>query len=114
MRKEEVKGGRSGVGRGRGPVEHVLPGGIGTYSISYFNQQRVSKVPEGALFSASAETSSSISNCNSFTLWDESAVKKGKTGKENIVAAETYVQRGSSFIFTHKFISSSNKINEVI
>ncbi|KAL8474791.1 hypothetical protein ACS0TY_031286 [Phlomoides rotata] len=78
-RKEEVvKGGRSGVGRG--PVEHVLPGGIGTYSISYFNQQRV----EGALFSA--ETSSSISNCSSFTLWDESALKKGKTGKEkNIV-----------------------------
>lgn len=96
-RKEEVK---SGVGRG--PVEHVLPGGVGTYSISYFNQQRVSK-PEGAsLFSASAETSSSISNCSSFTLWDESALKKGKTGKENIaVAAETYVHshRGPFTLF---------------
>ncbi|KAL2479112.1 Transcription factor BIM1 [Forsythia ovata] len=33
-------------------VEHILPGGIGTYSISYFNQ-RVLK-PEGSLFMAQA------------------------------------------------------------
>lgn len=75
-------------------VEHILPGGIGTYSIShvsYFNQ-KVPK-PEGAMFSAAAQTSSTErndenSNCSSytgsgFTLWEESAVKKGKTRKEN-------------------------------
>lgn len=78
------------------PVEHVLPGGIGTYSIShvsYFNQiQRVPK-PEGMVFSV-AQTSSTDrndenSNCSSYTgsgfsLWEEPAVKKGKTGKENM------------------------------
>ncbi|KAK4383338.1 Transcription factor BIM1 [Sesamum angolense] len=79
-------------------VEHILPGGIGTYSISYFNQ-RVLK-PDGNLFTA--QTSSTTrndenSNCSSysgggFTLWDESAVKMGKTGKENIVA-ERHVLR---------------------
>ncbi|KAL0380646.1 UNVERIFIED_CONTAM: Transcription factor BIM1 [Sesamum angustifolium] len=79
-------------------VEHILPGGIGTYSISYFNQ-RVLK-PDGNLFTA--QTSSTTrndenSNCSSysgggFTLWDESAFKKGKTGKENIVA-ERHVLR---------------------
>lgn len=75
-------------------VEHILPGGIGTYSIShvsYFNQ-RVPK-PEGAMFAVAQATSSDKndenSNCSSytgsgFTLWDESALKKGKTGKENL------------------------------
>ncbi|KAK9278712.1 hypothetical protein L1049_028287 [Liquidambar formosana] len=74
-------------------VEHVLPGGIGTYSIShisYFNQ-RVPK-PEGAIFTvaqaSSNERNDENSNCSSysgsgFTLWEESVVKKGKTGKEN-------------------------------
>ncbi|KAL2234889.1 UNVERIFIED_CONTAM: Transcription factor BIM1 [Sesamum indicum] len=79
-------------------VEHILPGGIGTYSISYFNQR--AQKPEGNLFTA--QTSSTTrndenSNCSSysgggFTLWDESAIKKGKTGKENIVA-ERHVLR---------------------
>ena len=77
------------------PVEHVLPGGIGTYSIShmpYFNPIRAPK-PEGTVFTA-AQTSSTDRNdenshCSSytgsgFTLWEESAVKKGKTGKENM------------------------------
>ncbi|XP_024024836.1 transcription factor BIM1 isoform X1 [Morus notabilis] len=77
------------------PVEHVLPGGIGTYSIShisnYFNQ-RVPK-PEGMVFTAaqasSTDRNDENSNCSSytgsgFTLWEESAVKKGKTGKENM------------------------------
>ncbi|KAJ0048317.1 hypothetical protein Pint_16309 [Pistacia integerrima] len=74
-------------------VEHILPGGIGTYSIShisYFNQ-KVPK-PEGSIFTvaraSSSERNDENSNCSSytgsgFTLWEESAVKKGKTGKEN-------------------------------
>lgn len=76
-------------------VAHLLPGGIGTYSIShvsYFNQ-RVPK-PEGNAFTAAQTTSTDRndenSNCSSysgsvFTLWEESAVKKGETGKENMV-----------------------------
>ncbi|KAL7153043.1 hypothetical protein ABFS83_04G138600 [Erythranthe nasuta] len=79
-------------------VEHLLPGGIGTYSISYFNQ-RVLK-PDGSLFTAQAintTTNDENSNCSSytgggFTLWDESAVKKGKTGKENISAERHILQ----------------------
>ncbi|XP_061355213.1 transcription factor BIM1 isoform X2 [Gastrolobium bilobum] len=76
-------------------VEHLLPGGIGTYSIShisYFNDnQRVHK-PEASLFTGRQATSTDRnddnSNCSSytssgFTLWEESAAKKGKTGKEN-------------------------------
>ncbi|XP_062027931.1 transcription factor BIM1 [Rosa rugosa] len=78
-------------------VEHILPGGIGTYSIShisYFNQ-RVPK-PEENVFPVAPQASSTHerndenSNCSSyagsgFTLWDESAAMKGKTGKENVV-----------------------------
>ncbi|KAK9926176.1 hypothetical protein M0R45_023419 [Rubus argutus] len=77
-------------------VEHILPGGIGTYSIShisYFNQ-RVPK-PEENVFPVAPQASSTHerndenSNCSSyagsgFTLWDESAANKGKTGKENV------------------------------
>ncbi|GLU20310.1 hypothetical protein SLE2022_365170 [Rubroshorea leprosula] len=75
-------------------VEHILPGGIGTYSIShisYFNP-RVSK-PEGSTFtvgqgSSTHERNDENSNCSSYTrggfaFWEESASKKGKTGKEN-------------------------------
>ncbi|KAM1340526.1 hypothetical protein ACFX2H_038905 [Malus domestica] len=78
-------------------LEHILPGGIGTYSIShisYFNQ-RVPK-PEGSPVFTVGQASSSErnvdenSNCSSytgsgFTLWEESAKNKGKTGKENVV-----------------------------
>lgn len=73
-------------------IEHLLPGGIGTYSITYFNQ-RFPK-PEGNVYmmaqASSTNTNDENSNCSSyagsgFTLWDESAVKKGKTGKENNV-----------------------------
>ncbi|KAL9337619.1 hypothetical protein Peur_069388 [Populus x canadensis] len=75
-------------------VEHILPGGIGTYSIShvsYFNQ-RVPK-PENTIFSvaqaSSTDKNDENSNCSSysasgFTLWEESTLKKGKTGKENV------------------------------
>ncbi|KAK4370925.1 hypothetical protein RND71_010400 [Anisodus tanguticus] len=70
---------------------HNLPGGIGTYSISYL-QQRVPK-PEANTFvvsqASSADRDDRNSNCSSysgsgFTLWDESAIKRGKTGKENV------------------------------
>ncbi|KAJ8752367.1 hypothetical protein K2173_004003 [Erythroxylum novogranatense] len=75
-------------------AEHILPGGIGTYSIShisYFNQRppkpecMVSTVAEAS----STERNGENSNCSSytgsgFTLWEESASKKGKTGKENV------------------------------
>ncbi|XP_022954410.1 transcription factor BIM1-like [Cucurbita moschata] len=76
-------------------VECVLPGGIGTYNIShisYFNQRGVPK-PEGSVFSAAQASSTDKSDDNSrcsslsgsgFTLWEESAVKKGKTRKENL------------------------------
>ncbi|XP_038678680.1 transcription factor BIM1-like isoform X2 [Tripterygium wilfordii] len=76
-------------------VEHILPGGIGTYSInhiSYYNPKAVPK-PEGTMFDVAHQASSTDkneenSNCSSytgsgFTLWEESSVKKGKTGKEN-------------------------------
>lgn len=102
--KEENKAGMTAAERSPLPappasVEHLLPGGIGTYSISYFNQ-RVLK-PDGSLFTAQAintarndeNSNSSSYTGNGFTLWDESVVKKGKTGKENI-AAERHILQG--------------------
>lgn len=73
-------------------VEHFLPGGIGTFSISqvsYFDQRTLPK-PEGSVFtgarsSSSGERNDENSNGSGFTLWEECAVKKGKTGKENIL-----------------------------
>ncbi|KAE9602235.1 putative transcription factor bHLH family [Lupinus albus] len=79
-------------------VEHLLPGGIGTYSISHiskFNNNQRGPKPEASLFTVhqanSTDRNDENSNCSSytssgFTLWEESAVKKGKTGKENNVA----------------------------
>ncbi|CAN4088320.1 unnamed protein product [Withania somnifera] len=96
LRKEETKVEVATLEKPLPPVaaipagEHILPGGIGTFSISYL-QQRVPK-PEASLFSvaqaSSTDRNDENSNCSSytgsgFTLWDESAVKKGKTGKEN-------------------------------
>ncbi|CAN1796249.1 Transcription factor BIM2, partial [Linum perenne] len=91
-------------------VEHILPGGIGTYSIShisYYNNQRVPK-PEGSVFTAAAQTSSADkneenSNCSSytgsgFTLWEESALKKGKTGKENMTSERSSVARAELIV----------------
>lgn len=77
-------------------VEHVLPGGIGTYSIShisYFNPTRAPK-PEGEMFAvgqgsvSTHDKNDENSNCSSysgsgFALWEESGAKKGGTGKEN-------------------------------
>ncbi|XP_016488746.1 transcription factor BIM1 [Nicotiana tabacum] len=96
LRKDETKVEVVAVEKPQAPVgppsvEHILPGGIGTYSISYLHQ-RVPK-PEASLFAvaqaSSTDRNDENSNCSSytggsgFTLWDESAVKKGKTGKEN-------------------------------
>ncbi|CAN0876978.1 Transcription factor BIM1 [Linum grandiflorum] len=88
-------------------VEHILPGGIGTYSIShisYYNNQRVPK-PEGSVFTAaqtsSADKNEDNSNCSSyttgsgFTLWEESALKKGKTGKENLTERSNVVRESA-------------------
>lgn len=90
------------------PAERLLPGGIGTYSIShisYFNQ-RVPK-PEGSVFpvpqASNTDKSDDNSRCSSvsgsgFTLWEESAVKKGKTRKENL--GEKPSLNGKVFIIT--------------
>ncbi|KAM7280924.1 hypothetical protein ACFE04_008058 [Oxalis oulophora] len=88
--------------------EHVLPGGIGTYSIShisYINNIHQSIKPEGSMYghqqqqhvqasSTSERINDEHSNCSSyntgsqgFALWEESVAnnkKKGKTGKENL------------------------------
>ncbi|XP_059299828.1 transcription factor BIM1-like isoform X1 [Lycium ferocissimum] len=82
-------------------AEHILPGGIGTYSISYL-QQRVPK-PEADTFAVTQASSTDRddrnSNCSSysgsgFTLWNESAIKKGKTGKENFTGDRHVVRAG--------------------
>lgn len=78
-------------------VEHILPGGIGTYTISHissYSNQRVPKAEGGGVFTvaqtSSGERNEEHSNCSSytgsgFTLWEESSmVNKGKTGKENV------------------------------
>ncbi|KAF3636229.1 putative transcription factor BIM1-like isoform X2 [Capsicum annuum] len=80
-------------------AEHILPGGIGTYSISYL-QQRVPK-PEASTFAitqaSSTDRDDRNSNCSSysgsgFTLWNESTMKNGKTVKENL-AGDRHVIR---------------------
>lgn len=80
-------------------AEHILPGGIGTYSISY-SQQRVPK-PEANTFAVTQTSSTDRddrnSNCSSYSgsglaLWNESAMKKGKTGKDNL-AGDRHVIR---------------------
>lgn len=80
-------------------VEHVLPGGIGTYSIShisYFNPR--APKPEGEIFATARGSLSNGENSNGssysgsgFCLWEESAAKMGQTGKEN--AAESAIVR---------------------
>ncbi|KAL3512402.1 hypothetical protein ACH5RR_025119 [Cinchona calisaya] len=97
-------------------VEHLLPGGIGTYSITYFNQ-RFPK-PEGgsAYMMAQSSTANNIndenSNCSSytgsgFTLWDESAVKKGKTGKENNAEDRTVLREAGANVGAGQWRTSS-------
>ncbi|KAG9152047.1 hypothetical protein Leryth_023878 [Lithospermum erythrorhizon] len=83
-------------------VTHILPGGIGTYSISYYEQREPRQ--EGSFSTvaqaSSAERNDENSNCSSysgsgFTLFEESAAKKGKTGKENIVGERHDIREAS-------------------
>ncbi|CAI0431762.1 unnamed protein product [Linum tenue] len=66
-------------------VEHTLPGGIGTYTInhvSHFNNPQTTTT----VVDTNDETSNSTcytGTGSGFTLWDETALNKGKTGKEN-------------------------------
>ncbi|XP_058228017.1 transcription factor BIM1 isoform X3 [Rhododendron vialii] len=83
--------------------EHLLPGGIGTYSIShisnYFNQTVLKPEGAAAVFTVAQSSStdrneensnsSSFNTGSGFTLWEESAVKKGKTGKENVASGDS-------------------------
>ena len=100
VKKEEEEEILSVVQKQRPPsVEHLLPGGIGTYSISHIsyvnnnnnNNQRVPKPETSSLYgrqATSTDRNEENSNCSSytssgFTLWEESSGKRGKTGKEN-------------------------------
>ncbi|KAF7806297.1 transcription factor BIM1 isoform X1 [Senna tora] len=91
-------------------VEHILPGGIGTYSIShisYFSNHRIPKPEASSPFTVpshhepSKDRNEDSSNCTSYTssgfnLWEESAVKKGKTGKENDAAEKSTVPESAA------------------
>ncbi|GKA76044.1 transcription factor BIM1 isoform X1 [Tanacetum coccineum] len=98
--------------------EHILPGGMGTYSISHIphiNQtQKVSK-PEGIVISAAQSSSSNNndenSNCSSytgsgFTLWEESNANKGKTRKENNIAGNRHTMRDGGIKFGVPWMTS--------
>ncbi|KAI4329660.1 hypothetical protein MLD38_028021 [Melastoma candidum] len=81
------------------PMEHALPGGIGTYTISHIpcftdkppaSKPETTASPPFTVVQASStdrtdDNSNSCSYTNSgFTLWDEPPGKKGRTGKENV------------------------------
>lgn len=95
---EEVSGGLSSAEKPSTSVEHLLPGGVGTYTISHISyaNNKVPK-PETTAFSVpqtSSTTDRNDDNSNGssytnsgFTLWEESAAKRGKTGKENLQIA---------------------------
>lgn len=94
-------------------VEHLLPGGIGTYSISHINScvnnnQRIPKPEASSLFTVhqatSADRNDDNSNCSShtssgFTLWEESEIRKGKTGKENNVGDKPIIGGNHEIFF---------------
>ncbi|KAK4744158.1 hypothetical protein SAY87_010470 [Trapa incisa] len=99
--------------------EHLLPGGIGTYSISHISHlnQRTLK-PHVTLFpvaqtSSTTERNDDNSNCSSyanssFILWDESTAKKGKTRKENAQTKESAMKGSQSPLLEKPLQSSSN------
>lgn len=101
--------------------EHVLPGGIGTYSIShisYFNPK--APKPEGEMFTvgqgsvSTHEKNDENSNCSSFSgsgfaLWEESGAKKGRTGKET--AGESGVGMVSPWATSREIASNSATSN---
>ncbi|KAI7731801.1 hypothetical protein M8C21_010796 [Ambrosia artemisiifolia] len=111
MAKEGNKAEEPSIGKPLPPaaptaVEHILPGGIGTYSISHIsciNQSQRMPKPEGVMITAAQSSGSDKndenSNCSSYTgsgfsLWEESAAKKGKTGKENIAGNRHVIREG--------------------
>ncbi|KAI7741143.1 hypothetical protein M8C21_031079 [Ambrosia artemisiifolia] len=87
-------------------VEHILPGGIGTYSISHIScisqSQRVAKAEGGVIRSvqsSGSDKNDENSNCSSqtgsgFSLWEEPTLKMGKTGKENIAGNTCVIREG--------------------
>lgn len=94
-------------------MEHILPGGIGTYSISHISNyfyQRIPKPEDSTVFTvpqaSSTDKNEEHSNCSSytgsgFTLQEESASKKGKLEKENDGERSDYA-RGNVFFFLKK------------
>ncbi|KAL8130294.1 hypothetical protein V2J09_019449 [Rumex salicifolius] len=107
--------------------EHVLHGGIGTYSISHISSfnPRMPK-PEGSSFTVAPprassnernddNSSSSYTAGSSFTLWEEpSSSRKGKTGKENLGELNTtkeQVVRAGQLQMDRPSDSSSNHHN---
>lgn len=101
-------------------VEHILPGGMGTYSIShisYINQLQSQKVPkhEGNEISGAQSSSSNNndenSNCSSYTgsgfkLWEDSNVNKGKTRKENNIVGSRHAGRGTSVLILNTYVET--------
>uniref|UniRef100_A0A7N0UEN2 BHLH domain-containing protein n=1 Tax=Kalanchoe fedtschenkoi TaxID=63787 RepID=A0A7N0UEN2_KALFE len=86
-------------------VEHILPGGIGTYTISHISCINQVSKPEVSLFTAAQANSNERNDDNSnsssqtgsgFTLWEESAVNMGKTGKENVREGRSFVREPAS------------------
>ncbi|XP_021616701.1 transcription factor BIM1 isoform X2 [Manihot esculenta] len=89
-------------------VEHILPGGIGTYSISHISNyfyQRIPKPEDSTVFTvpqaSSTDKNEEHSNCSSytgsgFTLQEESASKKGKLEKENDGERSDYAREAAA------------------
>lgn len=84
-------------------VEHILPGGIGTYTISHIS---CIPKPDVSIFTVAQASSKDIinndDNSNSssqtgsgFALWEQSAVNKGITGNENYVGDRRRIARGT-------------------
>ncbi|XP_051116769.1 transcription factor BIM1 [Andrographis paniculata] len=125
--REENRGAIPAVEKLPPAVEHILPGGIGTYSICYINQRPAALKPERSLFTNTQPQASSTaakndeieknSNCSSYPasgfslMWDESA---GKTGKENI--AERHPLQGDGqcppLMKNSRSSSNHNAVNE--
>ncbi|KAK4768136.1 hypothetical protein SAY87_003277 [Trapa incisa] len=97
--REEVSGGMSSAEKlSPSSKEHLLPGRIGTYSISHISHfdDKVQK-PEAPVLSVTQSSNTTDrnndnSNCSSysnsgFTLWEESTARKVETERENLQVA---------------------------
>lgn len=92
-------------------IEHILPGGIGTYTISHIPSFGCGIVkPEGSVYTAvqatsaerNEEASKANSNCSSytgggFTLWEESTLKEKRVVKDRV--GESQLTRGKTLAF---------------